>query len=93
MRAIYVRFLYLGDVKAVAEFERNLRMTDDVLKYQSVKVADDVDVNARAVEPDVKLPGDPEMPERAPREEPAGFESFRERERDVEDSDIPPEVE
>jgi small subunit ribosomal protein S6 len=93
LRAIYIRFLYLGDVKAVAEFERNLRMTDDVLKYQSVKIADDVDVNARAVEADVKLPGDPEMPERPPREEPAGFESFRERERDVEDSDIPPEVE
>src|ERR1700730_7905512 len=38
LRAIYIRFLYLGDVKAVAEFERNLRMTDDVLKYQSVKL-------------------------------------------------------
>src|SRR2546423_2427075 len=31
MRAIYVRFLYLGSTHMVAEFERNLRMTDDVL--------------------------------------------------------------
>jgi small subunit ribosomal protein S6 len=93
-RAIFIRFLYLGGTRAVAEFERNLRMTDDVLKYQSVKIADDVEVNARAVEPDVKLPGDPEMPERPPREaEASGFEGFRERERDVEDESIPPEVE
>src|SRR3979411_279612 len=35
LRAIFIRFVYLGDTKAVAEFERNLRMTDDVLKYQS----------------------------------------------------------
>src|SRR3954454_24816146 len=73
LRAIYLRFLYLGSTKQVAEFERNLRMTDDVLKYQSVKVADDVDASTRAVEADVKLPGDPEMPERTGREESGGF--------------------
>ena len=72
LRAIFIRFDYLGGTGAVAEFERNLRMTDDVLKYQSVKLADDVDAAARQVEPDVKLPGDPEVPERAPRE-PEGF--------------------
>lgn len=72
LRAIYVRFVYLGNTHMVAEFERNLRMTDDVLKYQSVKLADDVDAAARQVEPDVKLPGDPEVPERVPRE-PEGF--------------------
>ena len=95
LRALFIRFLYLGSTKAVAEFERNLRMTDDVLKYQSVKIAEDVDPSTRAVEADVKLPGDPEMPERAGREEPAGFgEGFRERERDVvEDEGVPPEVE
>jgi len=94
-RAIFIRFLYLGGVKAVAEFERNLRMTDDVLKYQSVKVADEVDASARAVEADVKLPGDPEMPERPGREEPVGYgDSFRERDREpLEDDSIPPEVE
>jgi len=94
LRAIFIRFLYLGGTKAVAEFERNLRMTDDVLKYQSVKIADDVDAVARAVEADVKLPGDPEVPERMGREEAAGFgDSFRERERDIPDDDVPPEAE
>jgi len=93
LRAIFIRFLYLGGTKAVAEFERNLRMTDDVLKYQSVKIADDVDAVARAVEADVKLPGDPEVPERMGREESAGFDSFRERERDIPEEDVPPEAE
>jgi small subunit ribosomal protein S6 len=89
-RAIYVRFLYLGTTKQVAEFERNLRMTDDVLKYQSVKIADDVDAAARAVEADVKLPGDPEMPERPGREE-SGFGEGFGRDREIPDeSEIPP---
>ena len=82
-RAIYIRFDYLGDTKAVAEFERNLRMTDDVLKYQSVKVSDDVEAATRAVEADVKLPGDPEMPERAPREPEFGGDFGRDRDEDV----------
>ncbi len=72
LRAIYIHFLYLGDSKIVAEFERNLRMTDDVMKYQSVKLAEDIDPNGRLVEHDVKLPGDPEVPDRPPREE-GGF--------------------
>ena len=95
-RAIFIRFLYLGTTKMVAEFERNLRMTDDVLKYQSVKLAEDVDAAGRAVEADVKLPGDPEVPAHGGREEPAGFgDSFgRERDRDALDEDtLPAEVE
>src|SRR5207302_7286593 len=96
LRAIFIRFLYLGGTKAVAEFERNLRMTDDVMKYQSVKVADDVDASARQVEADVKLPGDPEVPPHLQgREEPAGYgDSFRERDRDLDaDDTVVPEVE
>jgi small subunit ribosomal protein S6 len=90
-RAIYLRFLYLGNTKQVAEFERNLRMTDDVLKYQSVKIADDVDAGARAVEADVKLPGDPEMPERPPRDEGGFGEGFGHRDSaDEGESEIPP---
>ena len=95
LRAIFIRFLYLGGTKAVAEFERNLRMTDDVLKYQSVKIADDVEASTRQVEADVKLPGDPEVPERPGREEAAGFgDSFRDRDRDLADEgEVPPEAE
>src|SRR5256884_9594532 len=61
LRAIYIRFVYLGNTHMVAEFERNLRMTDDVLKYPSVKLADEVDPATRPVEPDLKLPGEPAM--------------------------------
>ena len=95
LRAIFVRFLYLGGTKAVAEFERNLRMTDDVMKYQSLKLADDVDASARAVEADVKLPGDPEMPERAGREPEAfGAPEFGARRDDLSDDvELPPEAE
>jgi small subunit ribosomal protein S6 len=75
-RAIFVQFHYLGDSKSVAEFERNLRMTDDVLKYQSVKIAENIEAAGRAIEADVKLPGDPEAPERAPHEFGGGERSF-----------------
>ena len=96
-RAIFIRFLYLGSTKQVAEFERNLRMTDDVMKYQSVKISDDVDAAARAVEADVKLPGDPEVPERLAREPEGfgggGFGGGPGRDRDVEDIEVPPEAE
>ena len=78
-RAIFVQFHYLGDSKQVAEFERNLRMTDDVLKYQSLKLAENIDPTARAVEADQTLPGDPEVPDRPSREEFGGEGGFRER--------------
>jgi small subunit ribosomal protein S6 len=94
LRAIYIRFVYLGTTHMVAEFERNLRMTDDVLKYQSVKLADEVDPATRPVEPDVKLPGDPEMPERGGREpEPFGEERSFGRERPEAEGEIGPEAE
>lgn len=94
-RAVFIRFHYLGGTRAVAEFERNLRMTDDVMKYQSLKLADDVDASTRAVEADVKLPGDPELPERGGREpEPFASEFGRDRDRDLgEDAEVPPEAE
>jgi small subunit ribosomal protein S6 len=62
----------------VAEFERNLKMIDVVTKYQSVKVAEDVDFDARQVEQDVKVAAPEE--ETKPREErgefPPGEEGF-----------------
>ena len=54
-RALYMHCLYLGTPGIVAEFERNLKMIDTVAKFQSVKVADDVDFDARQVEADVKI--------------------------------------
>lgn len=54
-RALYMQCLYIGQGGLVAELERNLRMIDQVTKFQSVKLADDVDFDARQVEADVKI--------------------------------------
>lgn len=67
-RAIYTHVHYLGPSKIVAELERNLRMFDDVVRYQTVKIAEETDAN-RPVEQDIKLAGDADQPERPPREE------------------------
>ena len=57
-RAIYVHASYLGGHALVAEVERNLRNLDEVTRWLSVKVADDVDPESRPVQEDVKLSGD-----------------------------------
>ena len=59
-RAIYVHASYLGSSKLVAEVERNLRNFDEVSRYISVKVADEVDPESRPVLEDLKLAGDVE---------------------------------
>ena len=67
-RAIYVHVNYLGGSRIVAELERNLRMIDDVVRYQTVKLAEETDAE-KPVEQDVKLAGDADQPDRPPREE------------------------
>lgn len=52
-KALYMHCLYVGKPGLVAEFERNLRMLDVVTKFESIRVADDVDFDARQVEADV----------------------------------------
>jgi small subunit ribosomal protein S6 len=59
-RAIYVHTHYLGNSKMVAEVERNLRNLDEVTRYLSVKIADEVDPESRPVLEDVKMAGDVE---------------------------------
>ena len=59
-RAIYVHANFLGDTKLVAEIERNLRNYDEVTRYLSVKLADEVDPESRPVLEDLKLAGDVE---------------------------------
>ncbi len=71
-KALFMHVLYLGKPGLVGEFERNLRMLDVVTKYQSVKLADGVDLDARAVEADVKIA--PVEDEAKPREERGEFE-------------------
>jgi small subunit ribosomal protein S6 len=68
-RGVYVYLRYVGGGGLVAELERNLRMLDDVIKYQSVKLRDDVDIAALAIDPElvkfepVQLPDDDEPEE------------------------------
>ncbi len=70
-KALYMHCLYIGNPGLVAEFERNLKMLDVVQKYQSVKLGDEVDFDARQVEADVKI--QPVEEEAKPREERGEF--------------------
>lgn len=57
-RAIYVHSHYLGSSTLVAEIERNLRNYDEVSRFISVKLAEDVDPESKQTLEDVKLAGD-----------------------------------
>jgi small subunit ribosomal protein S6 len=57
-RAIYVHAHYLGGSNLVAEVERNLRNLDEVTRFISVKLGEDVDPETRPVLEDVKVAGD-----------------------------------
>ena len=70
-KALYVHCLYVGRPGLVQELERNLKMIDSVTKFQSVKIAEDVDLDARQVEADVKIA--PVEDEQKPREERGEF--------------------
>lgn len=57
-RANYILATYLGGSNMVAEVERNLRNFDEVTRYLSRRIADDIDPATRQREPDVKLADD-----------------------------------
>ena len=65
-RAIYVHTSFLGGSALVAEVERNLRNIDEVTRFISVKIADEVDPETRPVLEDVKMAGDTEEVPRVP---------------------------
>jgi small subunit ribosomal protein S6 len=82
-RGVYVYLKYVGGGAAVAEVERNLRMLDDVLKYQTVQVNDDFDARELTVDAEalkfeaVELPGEDEVEDSIERQ--LGFEGGPER--------------
>jgi small subunit ribosomal protein S6 len=47
LKGIYLYWQYLAVAGTVEEFERNLRMLDNVIRYYTVKIDTDVDVTAR----------------------------------------------
>ena len=50
LKGIYLFFSYLGTAGLVEEAERNLRLTDSVIRYYSVKIEENVDPAGRATE-------------------------------------------
>lgn len=72
-KALFMHCLYVGKPGLVQEFERNLRMIDGVTRFQSVRLATDVDFDARQVEADVKVAL---VEEERPREEGERSEEF-----------------
>jgi small subunit ribosomal protein S6 len=50
MKGMYLFFSYLGPAGLVEEVERNLRLTDPVIRYYSVKMAENVDPAVRVTE-------------------------------------------
>jgi small subunit ribosomal protein S6 len=65
-KALYMHCLYIGNPGLVGELERNLKMIDVVTKFQSVKLGDGIDFEARQVEADVKVAA---VEDEKPREE------------------------
>jgi small subunit ribosomal protein S6 len=57
-RAIFIHAHYLGGSLLVAELERNLRNLDEVSRFMSKRLADDIDPETRQPQEDVKLAGD-----------------------------------
>jgi len=51
-KGIYLYWLYLAQPGVVEETERNLRMLDNVIRYLTVKVDENIDVTARPTEID-----------------------------------------
>jgi small subunit ribosomal protein S6 len=49
-KGIYLYWRFLGGSDMVAEVERNLRLSDRVMRFYSIRVDDDVDPNARPSE-------------------------------------------
>jgi small subunit ribosomal protein S6 len=52
LKGIYLYWKYLGSSDIVAEFERNMRMLDAVIRYMTVKIDTDVVPDGRASEVD-----------------------------------------
>lgn len=53
-KGIYVHLSYLGGPATINELERNLRLMEPILKYQTLRVAKDVDVERRLAERDAE---------------------------------------
>ena len=62
-RAVYVYFKYIGGSGLVSELERNLRMLDDIIKFQTVLINPEVDPAELQVDPGVVQFEELDLPE------------------------------
>jgi small subunit ribosomal protein S6 len=90
-RGVYVYLKYLGGGGLVSELERNLRVMDDVMKFQTLQLRTDVEAETVTVNPeDVKFeavePPQPGEEEGERIELILGFERSPERQRDDADA-------
>ncbi len=68
-RGVYYYLKYLGQGGLVAELERNLRMIDSVLKFQTILLREDVEPETITVDPEEVKFARPEPPTEADQEE------------------------
>lgn len=68
-RGVYVYVRYLGGGTLVAELERNLKLQDTVLKFQTVMLRDQVDVASVTIDPEEIKLGRLELPDEGEHEE------------------------
>ncbi|MFO0676094.1 MAG: 30S ribosomal protein S6 [Polyangiaceae bacterium] len=79
-RGVYVYVKYVGKGGLVAELERNLKLNDSVIKFQTVLLRNDVDAGTLAIDPEevkfqrLELP--PEEEEKESREKALGLADF-----------------
>ena len=79
-KGVYVYVKYVGRGGVVQELERNLKLQDTVLKFQTVQTSEEVDVQAVTVDPEeikfqrLELP--PEEEEKESREKALGLVDF-----------------
>lgn len=79
---IYLYWRFLGGSDIVHEFERNLKLSDAILRYYTVRIDDDVDPAARPSEITEDLLQTISEPPPEPEPEPVREEEDRDRDRD-----------
>jgi small subunit ribosomal protein S6 len=84
---IYLYWRYLGGSDIVHEFERNLKLSDNILRYYTVKIDEDVDPAARPSEITEDLLQTISEPPPEPEPEPEPEREDRDRDRYHHDND------
>jgi small subunit ribosomal protein S6 len=79
---IYLYWRYIGGSDIVHEFERNLKLSDTILRYYTVKIDEDVDPAARPSEITEDLLQTISEPPPEPEPEPVREDEDRDRDRD-----------